>query len=185
MFPIWKVWLPVKKELLLSVSEGNWRQTETLQNIFFKSSNCNHVNVFFLHFPGKFFQLVSVFLLIGCGNLLWCLLFVVFLDLQFNLHCNFQGVAFCQRNYLKISAFSINVQIKQVQQMSHFRNAEIWYRFIIHGTYMENLPYWDCAQISSSNKSLVTLCNARFSAHLLGRQLLFEIENGLFAHVSL
>lgn len=109
---------------------------------FFKSSNCNHVNVFFLSIlPGKFFQLVSVFLLIVCGNLPWCLLFVVFLDLQFNLHCNFQGLAFCQRNYLKISAFSINVQIKQVQQMSHFRNAEIWYMFIIHGAYMEHLPY--------------------------------------------
>ena len=39
----------------------------------------------------------------------WCLLFVIFLDLQFNLDCNFRGAAFCQRNYLKISAFSIDV----------------------------------------------------------------------------
>ena len=105
---------------------------------FCKSLNCNHVSVFFLSIlPGKFFQLVSVFLLIGCGNLPWCLLFVVFLDLQFNLHCNFQGLAFCQRNYLKISAFSINVQIKQVQQyepLPKCRNmVHVHHTWRIHG----------------------------------------------------
>ena len=123
------------------ICERGKLMTNTAKRHFFQVIELQPCKCFFSLLPGKFFQLVSVFLLIGCGNLLWCLLFVVFLDLQFNLHCNFQGVAFCQRNYLKISAFLINVRIKQVQQMSHFRNAEIWYKFIIHGAYMEHLPY--------------------------------------------
>ena len=63
--------------------------------------------------------------------------FAVFLDLQFNLHCNVQGLAFCQRNYLKISAFSINVQIKQVQQyepLPKCRNmVHVHHTWRIHG----------------------------------------------------
>ena len=77
MFPIWKTWLPVKKELLLSANEENWRQM--LQNIiFFTSLNCNNVNVFFFSFFPESSSSLFVFLHIGCGRLLWCLLFVCF-----------------------------------------------------------------------------------------------------------
>lgn len=92
------------------VCERGKLTTNTAKHHFFQVNELQACKCFFFHSSRKVLPACFRFSSYRLRELsAWCLLFVIFLDLQFNLDCNFRGAAFCQRNYLKISAFSIDV----------------------------------------------------------------------------